>query len=344
MSASALEVAAREGERYIALYDLTGDGDTELGLTEGQIIWIMEKDESGWYFAVTQDGREGFVPKDYVEPFPIAEKGKKRKALFSRILKNKENRSNTETDTGERCICLYDHTGEDETELSFVEGQVITVVEKDESGWYYAVTPDGKEGFVPKSFIEPFPISGVKKGDDKEKKKKAFFSRIMGKKASGTARDPALEGERYIALFDFAGKEESELNLVEGQVITVTEKDESGWFYAVAIDGREGFVPEAFIEPFPISDSNKKRAKKGKKSPAPAPAKVVQPTTSSENENTLGERYRALFDYPGEGESELTMKEGDIVIVTEKDDSGWFFAVSLDGREGFVPKDYIELA
>jgi len=58
-----------EGERHRALFDYESANDGELSLKEGQIVYITEKDPTGWWYAITEDRKaEGFVPSSYVEP------------------------------------------------------------------------------------------------------------------------------------------------------------------------------------------------------------------------------------------------------------------------------------
>jgi len=56
------------GELYKALYDYEPSNDGEMAMHAGETLRITEKDSSGWWFAVAEDGREGFVPEAYVEP------------------------------------------------------------------------------------------------------------------------------------------------------------------------------------------------------------------------------------------------------------------------------------
>jgi len=49
--------------------------------------------------------------------------------------------------------CLYDYTATCDTELSFKEGDVLSVTEQDESGWWYAEIR-GQSGFVPNNYVE----------------------------------------------------------------------------------------------------------------------------------------------------------------------------------------------
>jgi hypothetical protein len=53
-------------------------------------------------------------------------------------------------------------------------------------------------------------------------------------------------------------------------------------------------------------------------------------------------RARGLYDYTASADTELSFKAGDILVVTEQDDSGWWYC-ELNGRQGFVPNNYVEL-
>ena len=58
--------------------------------------------------------------------------------------------------------------------------------------------------------------------------------------------------------------------------------------------------------------------------------------------------YRAVYDYAPQAESELEIKEGDLLFVLEKGDDGWWRAkkkaLSEDEEEpeGDIPNNYIE--
>jgi len=45
----------------------------------------------------------------------------------------------------------------------------------------------------------------------------------------------------------------------------------------------------------------------------------------------------ATEDYSGESEEELSLTNGQKYVVLEKDDTGWWFCRSVDGKEGWVP-------
>ncbi|KAL7714367.1 Variant sh3 domain containing protein [Entamoeba marina] len=70
------------------------------------------------------------------------------------------------------------------------------------------------------------------------------------------------------------------------------------------------------------------------------PEVVEEPSSGLEKVNF---NVRALYDYTADAESELTMYENETLIITEKHDSGWWFATNSQGQSGFVPENYVEI-
>ncbi|XP_017337164.1 abl interactor 1a isoform X5 [Ictalurus punctatus] len=54
-------------EKVVAIYDYTKDKDDELSFTEGAIIYIIKKNDDGWFEGVSS-GVTGLFPGNYVEP------------------------------------------------------------------------------------------------------------------------------------------------------------------------------------------------------------------------------------------------------------------------------------
>ena len=55
-----------------------------------------------------------------------------------------------------------------------------------------------------------------------------------------------------------------------------------------------------------------------------------------------GKLYQAAYDFQAEDESELSMRKGDIVRVTETSDPNWWSAENeKTGKSGIVPCQYL---
>ena len=50
----------------VAIYDYDKDKDDELSFTEGAVIYVVKKNDDGWYEGV-MDGVAGLFPGNYVE-------------------------------------------------------------------------------------------------------------------------------------------------------------------------------------------------------------------------------------------------------------------------------------
>eukprot|EP00727_Mastigamoeba_balamuthi_P013288 m51a1_g8582 hypothetical protein (408) ;mRNA; r:30900-32765 len=73
---------------------------------------------------------------------------------------------------------------------------------------------------------------------------------------------------------------------------------------------------------------------------APAAAAPVRAEGQAEVPLESCPKFKALYDYVGANDTELNMKEGDVVVVTETDESGWWYATNGD-KSGFVPANYL---
>ena len=73
--------------------------------------------------------------------------------------------------------------------------------------------------------------------------------------------------------------------------------------------------------------------------PPPSPLVDDFEALSDSSDDEMSFKALVLYDYNAKNEGELSIKAGDVVIVSEKDDSGWWYA-TLNGKEGFIPSNY----
>jgi len=121
--------------------------------------------------------------------------------------------------------------------------------------------------------------------------------------------------KQLIALYTYDATEDNELSFVEGETLHLLEKDDSGWWRGRNVKGQEGLFPSNFVE-------------------------VVGEEGSGGNVD-INKDYQALYDYEAEDETELTIKEGEILhVIYEKD--GWYFGSNAQGQEGSFPSNFVE--
>ncbi|EFA78618.1 SH3 domain-containing protein [Heterostelium album PN500] len=117
---------------------------------------------------------------------------------------------------------LYDYNATEENELSFKSTNVIKVIMRDESGWWQGsvVGGDGKIGMFPSNFVE---------STDSQKKK------------------VDVSGGKCKVLYDYHSDCEGELEIREGETLTIEYEDE-GWFYGSNEKGSAGRFPSNYVQ------------------------------------------------------------------------------------------------
>mmetsp|Transcript_9693 Transcript_9693/g.23843 ORF Transcript_9693/g.23843 Transcript_9693/m.23843 type:complete len:606 (-) Transcript_9693:194-2011(-) len=116
-------------------------------------------------------------------------------------------------------------------------------------------------------------------------------------------------------LYNFEPKEEGDLRLTEGDTVIITTSDETGWYEGEGKDG-EGKFPGNYVEEY--------------KDPY----------------------FTALAEYDATTSTELSLKENDIVRLTEVDPSGWWKGIKQKkkgklkyeeiGEAGWFPAAFVE--
>ncbi|KCV72620.1 hypothetical protein H696_00204 [Fonticula alba] len=152
-------------------------------------------------------------------------------------------------------------------------------------------------------------------------------------------------------LFDFSGSGSDELTVKTGDEVQVilasdpsfAEADE-GWFHVIH-QGIRGLIPIAYTD---FDAALLHAAPAPAAAAAAAPVGVASPVAATPaGDGSTGATYlfqaRALYDYSGGSEQELSLTEGSIinVISTDQDGSGWWMG-ELNGKVGEFPGNYIE--
>jgi len=122
-------------------------------------------------------------------------------------------------------VSLYSYDATEAGELTFVEGETITLLEESESGWWRGRLSNGAEGLFPSNFVEE-----------------------QGKVSAAPSGDNYISAD-YKALYDYDAEDPSELTIKENDLLFVeTEKD--GWYfgYRKSEPAKKGNFPSNFVE------------------------------------------------------------------------------------------------
>ncbi|KAM5229946.1 SH3 domain-containing protein 19 isoform 1-T1 [Hipposideros larvatus] len=128
------------GEWCEALHSFTAETSDDLSFQRGDRILILERLDSDWYKGRLRD-REGIFPAVFVRPCPAEAKSMSALAL-----------------KGRKATALYDFHGENEDELSFKAGDIITELESVDDDWMSGELM-GKSGIFPKNYVQILQVS-----------------------------------------------------------------------------------------------------------------------------------------------------------------------------------------
>ncbi|PVD35045.1 hypothetical protein C0Q70_06326 [Pomacea canaliculata] len=224
---------------------------------------------------------------------------------------------NTAADSRNReTTALFDFEGE-HGELSFQAGDKIHVISKVNDQWLYGAC-SGKEGSFPVSFVDEIPHD------------------LPQYEAAASAADSAtndVASADYkdmtvcVALYDYQSEHEGDLAFKQGDSIEILDSAGTNWLRG-RLHGIEGVFPASFVS-FQSDPADHMHA--------------VEPGTGLESHSALV-LGRALHDFVGETDNELTLQVGDEVILGAmlSEDSEWQWG-ELNGRHGIFPASFVEM-
>ena len=123
-------MSAEVGTLAEALYDFDGVREDNVTFKKGEILTIIEMDESGWWKGMNSDGKVGIFPYNYCQV-------RSPEANFPFVK------------------AIADFEGQSEEDLSFSEGDIITVLREISKDWSEGKAKDGRRGRFPNNYTQP---------------------------------------------------------------------------------------------------------------------------------------------------------------------------------------------
>lgn len=141
----------------------------------------------------------------------------------------------------------------------------------------------------------------------------AFDSSARSAGGAAAAPAPVQRGiGKCRGLYDYQSSDPNELSFAKGDIITILQKDPSGWWHG-ELNGSFGVFPSVdWVEE--ISEGGR-----------PGVA-----------------RCKALYDYVAENEYEVSIKTGDMLTV-EGEEEGWYIGTTPGGKFGRFPSNYVKM-
>ncbi|XP_059979135.1 neutrophil cytosol factor 1 isoform X1 [Lagenorhynchus albirostris] len=139
----------------------------------------------------------------------------------------RDGKSNAADITGPIILQTYraiaDYEKSSGSEMALATGDVVDVVEKSQSGWWFCQMKT-KRGWVPASYLEP--LDSPDEAEDPE---------------------PNYEGEPYITIEAYTALLEDEISLEQGETIEVIHKLLDGW-WVIRKEDVTGYFPSMYLQ------------------------------------------------------------------------------------------------
>uniref|UniRef100_A0A672JBY9 SH3 and PX domain-containing protein 2A n=1 Tax=Salarias fasciatus TaxID=181472 RepID=A0A672JBY9_SALFA len=342
-------------EQYVVVANYEKQEPAEISLQAGEVVDVIEKSESGWWFVSTSE-EQGWVPATYL---------------------NSNSGTRDDSEVEEKYVTVQPYTSQGKDEIAFEKGVIVEVIQKNLEGWWFIRYQD-KEGWAPASYLK-------KVKDDLSPRKKNVtgpveiignimeISNLLNKKAlsekdmqtdgvpespqvsrkeislpfpcnessplPSPPEPPTVEAE-YYTIAEFQSCISDGISFNGGQKAEVLEKNSGGWWY-VQIGEKEGWAPCSYIDKRKKPNLNRRTSTLCRpKVPPPAPPVKKQDSVETAPPSSPGSEApespvsagRPVYEEPEydvpaigdldlESEFEFLRGEGSLVDVKHEDTS-----------------------
>ncbi|XP_043426513.1 SH3 domain-containing kinase-binding protein 1 isoform X5 [Prionailurus bengalensis] len=366
----------------IVEFDYQAQHDDELTISVGEIITNIRKEDGGWWEGQI-NGRRGLFPDNFVREIkkemkkdPLSSKAPEKpmhEVSAGNVLLSSETilRTNKRGERRRRrCQVAFSYLPQNDDELELKVGDIIEVVGEVEEGWWEGVL-NGKTGMFPSNFIKELSGEsddlGISQDEQLSKSRPEPLlppASLLPFPAHGAKGKTTFEGT--ILYRAAPGKTEGHRRYYSLRETTGSESD-GGDSSSTKSEGANGTVATAAIQPKKVKgvgfgDIFKDKPIKlrprsievendflpvektiGKKLP-PTTATPDSSKPEMDGRTKTKDYCKVIFPYEAQNDDELTIKEGDIVTLINKDciDVGWWEG-ELNGRRGVFPDNFVKL-
>ncbi|XP_053565590.1 CD2-associated protein [Bombina bombina] len=327
---------------YIVEYDYDAVHEDELTMRVGDIIKNVKKlEEEGWLEGEI-NGKRGAFPDNFVkevkkdvepkvEHLPAKrEKSGNVASLVQRMSiygipgmgPHPQNKSFKKKSKKRQCKVLFQYAPQNEDELELKVGDVLDIAEEVEEGWWSG-SNGGKIGLFPSNFVKELEVSD--EGESQDAPEDGELAAVTPASPASPVLSPGIKSENS----------PSPLSIAQPKKIM---KVGFGDIF------KEGSVKlKARV---PSSENEEKKPEKPLSTPhtvtkLPSTSNSETSKTETESKPKAKEFCRALYNYEGVNDDELSFKEGDTIQLLSKDtgDPGWWKG-ELNGKEGVFPDNF----
>ncbi|CAJ1067267.1 SH3 and PX domain-containing protein 2A isoform X3 [Xyrichtys novacula] len=304
-------------EQYVAVASYEKQEPAEISLQAGEVVDVIEKSESGWWFVSTAE-EQGWVPATYLNSHSGTRDDLELGA--------------SKTGEEEKYVTVQPYVSQGKDEIAFEKGAIVEVIQKNLEGWWFIRYQD-KEGWAPASYLK-------KMKDDFSPRKKNVtgpveiignimeISNLLNKKAS-SEKDVQIEG---VPESPQVAKKEISLPIPCAESSPVNTPQEGKSKAEPASPAIARIAPHRVEIGSPVLRQKpppRRDATLGFQLPSPPEPPAVEA------------EYYTIADFQSCISDGITFNGGQKAEVIEKNSGGWWY-VQIGEKEGWAPCSYID--
>ncbi|XP_041066458.1 SH3 and PX domain-containing protein 2A isoform X1 [Carcharodon carcharias] len=311
-------------DQYMVVANYEKQENSEISLKAGEVVDVIEKSESGWWFVSTAE-EQGWVPATYLE----SQNGTRDDLDISTTRAGEE----------EKYITVQPYVNQGKDEIGFEKGVMVEVIQRNLEGWWF-IRYQGKEGWAPASYLRKVkdelavrkkPLTGPVEiiGNIME------ISNLLNKK---TCSEKDVQTENESNLYDHPPLTAKEISLpllceqTNGNATVLTTPENklsrgapgSPAVARVAPQRAEIGSPNLRQKPPP-----RREASLGFQLPKPPEPPAVEV------------EYYTIAEFQTHIADGISFRGGQKAEVIEKNLGGWWY-VQIGQQEGWAPSSYID--
>ncbi|KAK5079835.1 actin binding protein [Exophiala xenobiotica] len=148
-----------------------------------------------------------------------------------------------ETDNGERARAEYDYEAQEDNEVSFTEGEILTDIQKIDPDWWVVTNSKGQQGLVPANYLQILEEDDHVPASTQPAANQAPTAPV----AEHNTNPAQNQGKRAKAMYDYEAGEDNEISFPEDAIITSVEFPDDDWWQG-EYKGKVGLFPAAYVE------------------------------------------------------------------------------------------------
>ncbi|XP_062867191.1 SH3 and PX domain-containing protein 2B isoform X2 [Trichomycterus rosablanca] len=278
-------------------------------------------------------------------------------------------------------VAVTDYEKQESSEISLHVGQMVEVIEKNESGWWFVSSEDA-QGWVPATCLE-----AQDDPDDfslpAEEVCRRFWSlpRLGGRRRTlgDLFCSSFRQEEKYVVIYPYCARDQDEIDIEKGMTVEVIEKNLEGW-WKIRSQGREGWAPASYLkksdilsqkmsahastndldgackqqsgnnenkenqrERFTPFSENRRKADVRQRPPPRRDLSIPRGANLPKPPvpPLVEEEYYTIADFQTTIPDGISFQAGVKVEVIEKNSSGWWY-IQIDEKEGWAPANYMD--